>query len=75
MRVNDFIDQEFATSLNKKPSSLFSPDVDECTHLRHVQTQWDLLVVHVTVLPAGMAELAIYHQVINWPNITKMFIY
>ena len=33
-------------------------------HLLHVQTQWDPLVVHVTVLPAEMAELAIYHQVI-----------
>ena len=44
-------------------------------HLRHVQTQWDLLVVHVTVLPAEMAELAIYHQVINSPNIAKISIY
>ena len=33
-------------------------------HLLHVQTQWDPLVVYVTVLPAEMAELAIYHQVI-----------
>ena len=35
MRVNDFIDQEFAASLNKKPSSLFSPDIDECSTNSH----------------------------------------
>ena len=33
-------------------------------HLPHVQTQWDPLVVHVTVLTLEMAEVAIYHQVI-----------
>ena len=35
MRVNDLIDQEFAASLNKKPSSLFSPDIDECSTNSH----------------------------------------
>ena len=28
-------------------------------HLRHVQTQWDLLAVHVRILTLEMAELAI----------------
>ena len=32
-------------------------------HVLHVQTQWDPLIVHVTVLTLEMAELAIYHQV------------
>ncbi|CAH3186612.1 unnamed protein product, partial [Porites evermanni] len=41
-------------------------------HLLHVKTQWDLLVVHVTILTLEMAELAIYHQVINSPNIRKI---
>ena len=35
MRVNDLIDQEFAATLNKKPSSLFSPDIDECSTNSH----------------------------------------
>ena len=35
MRVNDLIDQEFAVSPNKKPSSLFSPDIDECSTNSH----------------------------------------
>ena len=35
MRVNDLIDQEFAALLNKKPSSLFSPDIDECSTNSH----------------------------------------
>ena len=35
MRVNDLIDQEFAASLNKKPSSLFTPDIDECSTNSH----------------------------------------
>ena len=30
-------------------------------HLLHVQTQRDLLVVHVAVLTSEMAEVAIYH--------------
>ena len=34
-------------------------------HVLHVQTQWDPLIVHVTVLTLEMAELAIYHQVIR----------
>ena len=34
-------------------------------HVLHVQTQWDPLIVHVTVLTLEMAELAIYHQVIG----------
>ena len=34
-------------------------------HVVHVQTQWDPLIVHVTVLTLEMAELAIYHQVIR----------
>ena len=32
-------------------------------HVLHVQTQWDPLIVHVTVITLEMAELAIYHQV------------
>ena len=32
-------------------------------HLLLVPTQWDPLVVHVIILPAEMAELAIYLQV------------
>ena len=32
-------------------------------HVLHVQTQWDPLIVRVTVLTLEMAELAIYHQV------------
>ena len=32
-------------------------------HVVYVQTQWDPLIVHVTVLTLEMAELAIYHQV------------
>ena len=32
-------------------------------HVVHVQTQWDPLIVHVTVITLEMAELAIYHQV------------
>ena len=47
------------------------PDIDECAsgtvtvtvHVLYVQTQWDPLIVHVTVLTLEMAELAIYHQV------------
>ena len=35
MRINDLIDPEFAASLNKKASSLFSPDVDECSTNSH----------------------------------------
>ena len=31
----------------------------------HVQTQWDPLIVHVTVLTLEMAELATYHQVVG----------
>ena len=34
-------------------------------HVLYVQTQWDPLIVHVTVLTLEMAELAIYHQVIR----------
>ena len=34
-------------------------------HVLYVQTQWDPLTVHVTVLTLEMAELAIYHQVIR----------
>ena len=34
-------------------------------HVLYVQTQWDHLIVHVTVLTSEMAELAIYHQVIR----------
>ena len=34
-------------------------------HVPYVQTQWDPLIVHVTVLTLEMAELAIYHQVIR----------
>ena len=35
-------------------------------HLLHVQTQRDLLVVHVAVLTSEMAKLAsIFHTVIN----------
>ena len=34
-------------------------------HVLHVQTQWDPLIVHVTVLTLEMAELAIYHRVIG----------
>ena len=34
--------------------------------LLHVQTQWDLLVVHVAVLTSEMAKPAlIFHMVIN----------
>ena len=32
-------------------------------HLLPVPTQWDPLVVHVIILPAEMAELAIFLQV------------
>ena len=35
MRVNDLIDLDFAASLNKKASSLFSPDIDECSTNSH----------------------------------------
>ena len=35
MRVNNLIDQEFAATLNKKPSSLFSLDIDECSTNSH----------------------------------------
>ena len=35
MRVNDLIVEEFDASLNKKPSSLFSPDIDECSTNSH----------------------------------------
>ena len=35
MRVNDPIDQEFVASLNKKASSFFSPDIDECSTNSH----------------------------------------
>ena len=34
-------------------------------HVLHVQTQWDPLIVHVTVLTLELAELAIYHRVIG----------
>ena len=45
-------------------------------HLLHVETQWDPLVVHVTILTVEMAELAIYcNQVIKSPNIRKVSIY
>ena len=50
----------FLQTLTSVPAALTTATV----HLLHVQTQWDPLVVHVTVLPAEMAELAIYHQVI-----------
>ena len=42
-------------------------------HVLYVQTQWDPLIVHVTVLTLEMAELAIYHQVIRKSR--KIFIY
>ena len=35
MRVNDLIDLDFAASLNKKASSLFLPDIDECSTNSH----------------------------------------
>ena len=35
IRVNHLTDQEFATSLNLKASSLFSPDIDECSTNSH----------------------------------------
>ena len=35
VRVNDLIDLDFAASLNKKASSLFSPDIDECSTNSH----------------------------------------
>ena len=35
MRVNDLIDVDFAASINKKASSLFSPDIDECSTNSH----------------------------------------
>ena len=36
MRLNDPIDQEFVASLiNKKASSFFSPDIDECSTNSH----------------------------------------
>ena len=43
-----------------------APAVHEASELWQlwVQTQWDLLVVHITVLTSEMAEVAIYHQVI-----------
>ena len=45
----------------------------------YVQTQWDPLIVHATVLTLEMAEFAIYHQVIrkdNEDNISrKIFFY
>ena len=35
MRVNDLIDLDFAASLNKKASWLFTPDIDECSTNSH----------------------------------------
>ena len=35
MRVNDLIDQEFVSSLNKRASSFFSPDIDKCSTNSH----------------------------------------
>ena len=60
----------FVQILTSAPAVLTAATV----HLLHVQTQWDPLVVHVTVLLAEMAEFAIYHQVIKSPNIRKMSI-
>ena len=61
----------FLYTLTSAPAVLTTATV----HLLHVETQWDSLVVDVTVLPAEMAELVIYHQVINSPNVRKMSIY
>ena len=35
IRANHLTDQEFAASLNLKASSLFSPDIDECSTNSH----------------------------------------
>ena len=52
----------FVQILTSAPAVLTAATV----HLLHVQTQWDPLVVHVTVLTVEMVELAIYcNQVIN----------
>ena len=60
----------FVQILTSAPAVLTTATV----HLLPVQTQRDPLVAHVTVLPAEMAELVLYHQVINWPNIRKISI-
>ena len=44
--------------------------------LLRVPTQWDPLVVHVTILTVEMAERAIYwYQVIKSPSTRKVSIY
>ena len=45
----------FLQTLTSAPAVLTTAIV----HLLHVQTQWDPLVVHVTILTLEMAELAI----------------
>ena len=60
----------FVQILTSAPAELTTATV----HLLHVQTQRDPLVAHVTALPAEMAELVMYHQVINSPNIRKISI-
>ena len=45
----------FVQILTSAPAVLTAATV----HLLHVQTQWDPLVVHVTILTLEMAELAI----------------